>query len=1004
MTDDKKLTLGSRPPLGIKKTIEAGKVKQSFSHGRSKTVMVEVKKRRVLKRPGEEDLDTEMEILEGQTEHQQDTAEAVSAPEPAPAPEPVAAQPEPVATEPEPVREPVAAAPEPAPAPEPKPEAAPAPVAAAPEPEPAPPPAPQPVAEARPAAPAAAPTPAPAAPKTEQPQGRDARDNRSDNRGGQRQGQGGRDGGRGPQQGRDGGRGPQGRGAQPQRRGGSSGGPISDLDRLTRQERVQAALRQAEEERMRALEEQRRRADAEREASIQAEKDAREAKRRAEEEAARLAAEEAKRKEEEAKRKAAQPKPAAAERGAGDRGAPDRSAPAAAPADGAARPAKARPALDDEEGRRGPAGATKRKPEAPKVARPRSDERRQSGKLTVVRALNDDDSVRVRSMAALKRAREKEKRLHTSQGPAAKQVREVVVPETITVQELANRMAERGSDVIKALFKMGMVVTLNQSIDQDTAELIVTDFGHTVKRVAESDVEIGLTGGEDAPESLKARPPVVTIMGHVDHGKTSLLDALRGTDVVQGEAGGITQHIGAYQVTLKGGEKISFLDTPGHEAFTEMRARGANVTDIVILVVAADDGLMPQTIEAINHTKAAGVPMIVAINKVDKPQANPGKVREMLLNHNVQVEAFGGDVQDVEVSALKRIGLDELTEKILLQSELLELKANPDRPAEGTVIEAKLDKGRGPVATVLVSRGTLRVGDIFVVGAEWGKVRALVDDKGRQVKQAGPSQPVEILGISGVPGAGDSFSVVENEARAREVAEYRATLAQRKRQAVAPTTLESMFSALKANKAQEFPVVIKADVHGSVEAISQAVSKLSTDEIKTRVLHAAVGGITESDVTLAKASNAPIVGFNVRANAKAREVAERDGVVLKYYDIIYDLIDDMKAAMAGQLGPEMVENVVGRAEVRDVFQAGKAGRAAGLIVREGNLRRNLKARILRDDVIVYTGGLSSLRRFKDDVNEVRAGMECGVTLENFQDIKVGDIIEAYEIEQRERTL
>src|SRR5690606_1072185 len=479
---------------------------------------------------------------------------------------------------------------------------------------------------------------------------------------------------------------------------------------------------------------------------------------------------------------------------------------------------------------------------------------------------------------------------------------------------------------------------------------------------------------------------------------------LRGTDVVAGEAGGITQHIGAYQVQMKNGEKITFLDTPGHEAFTSMRLRGANVTDIVILVVAADDGLMPQTIEAINHTKAADVPMIVASNKAAKPTASPAKVREMLLNHNVQVEAFGGEVQDVEVSALKGIGLDELTEKVLLQAELLELKANPDRSAEGTVIEAKLDRGRGPVATILVSRGTLKVGDIFVVGAEWGKVRALIDDKGRQVKEAGPSQPVEVLGISGVPGAGDSFSVVESEARAREVAEYRATLAQRKRQAVAPTTLESMFSALKASKAQEFPVVVKADVHGSVEAITQVITKLSTDEIKARVLHGAVGGITESDVTLAKASNAPIVGFNVRANAKAREVAERDGVVIKYYDIIYDLVDDMKAAMAGQLGPEMVENVVGRAEVREVFSAGKAGKAAGLIVREGTLRRNLKARILRDDVIVYNGALSSLRRFKDDVNEVRAGLECGVTLENFQDIKVGDMIEAYEIEQRERTL
>ncbi|MEX6724772.1 translation initiation factor IF-2 [Parapedomonas caeni] len=897
MNDDKKLTLGSRPPLGIKKTIEAGKVKQSFSHGRSKTVMVEVKKRRVLGKAESAEVETP-------------APEPVAPPPPAAPMAPVVEAPKPVAP---PAPPPVVESAPPPPPPEPvQPAAAPAPAAAAP-------------------APAAKPAPAPAPAPARRPIA-----------------------------------------------------PITGEDRLTRQERVQAAIRQAEEERMRALEEQRRRTDLEREAALAAEREAREAKRRAGEEEAAAAEAEA----------------------AATQAAPASDAETEARAPGAeARPVKLKADAEEDDAERArPGQPAKRKPEVHKPARVKGDERRQSGKLTVVRALEDEDSVRVRSMAALKRAREKERRSHMMPGQAAKQVREVVVPETITVQELANRMAERASDVIKALFKMGVVATLNQSIDQDTAELIVTDFGHMVKRVAESDVEIGLTGGEDVEGDLQPRPPVVTIMGHVDHGKTSLLDALRGTDVVAGEAGGITQHIGAYQVTVKSGDKITFLDTPGHEAFTEMRARGANVTDIVILVVAADDGLMPQTIEAINHTKAAGVPMIVAINKMDKPGANPAKVREALLQHDVQVEAFGGEVQDVEVSALKKLGLDELIEKILLQAEILELKANPDRPGEGTVIEAKLDKGRGPLATVLVSRGTVKVGDIFVVGAEWGKVRALVDDKGRQIKSAGPSQPVEVLGLSGVPGAGDAFSVVESEARAREVAAYRQTLAQRKRQTVAPTSLESMFSALKASKAKEFPVVIKADVHGSVEAISQAVNKLSTEEIKARVLHAAVGGITESDVTLAKASNAPIVGFNVRANAKAREVAERDGVVLKYYNIIYDLVDDMKAAMAGQLGPEMVENVVGRAEVREVFQAGKAGKAAGLIVREGNLKRNLKARILRDDVIVYDGSLSSLRRFKDDVNDVRAGLECGVTLENFQDIKVGDMIEAYEIEQRERTL
>ncbi len=637
--------------------------------------------------------------------------------------------------------------------------------------------------------------------------------------------------------------------------------------------------------------------------------------------------------------------------------------------------------------------------------RDRKGDERRGGKLTVNRALGDDGA-RSRSLAALKRAREKEKRGFGGPREAqAKQVRDVQVPDAITVQELANRMAEKGADLVKTLFKLGMPVTMTQTIDQDTAELLVTEFGHNIVRVSDSDIDLALDTTEDAVESLKPRPPVVTIMGHVDHGKTSLLDALRGTDVVRGEAGGITQHIGAYQVTLKDKSKITFLDTPGHEAFTQMRARGADITDIVVLVVAADDGLMPQTIEAINHTKAAGVPMIVAINKIDKHEANAQKVRERLLSEEVVVEEMGGDVQDVEVSALKKTGLETLIEKIQLQAEILELAANPDRPAEGTVIEAKLDKGRGPVATVLVNRGTLKIGDIFVVGAESGKVRALVDDKGRQLKEAGPSMPVEVLGLSGVPSAGDPLQVVENEARAREVAEYRQSVLTQKRTTTAPASLESMFSALKANAAIEYPLVVKADTQGTVEAIVASINKISTDLIKARVLHSGVGGITESDVTLAGASGAPIIGFNVRANSKAREIAERQKVALKYYDVIYDLIDEIRAGMAGELGPEAFETVVGRAEIRDVFSAGKHGKAAGLLVVEGAIRKALKARITRNDVIIYQGEIASLRRFKDDVPEVRAGLECGVTFtQNFVDIRAGDYLETFEVEMRERTL
>jgi translation initiation factor IF-2 len=635
----------------------------------------------------------------------------------------------------------------------------------------------------------------------------------------------------------------------------------------------------------------------------------------------------------------------------------------------------------------------------------RDDQRRRGGKLSVKTAFNEDEGARARSLAALKRAREKERRAHFAgqNQPREKQVRDVVVPEAITVQELANRMAEKGADLVKALFNLGMMVTVNQTIDQDTAELLVEEFGHNITRVSESDVDIDTSVDVDADESLEPRPPVVTIMGHVDHGKTSLLDALRGTDVVKGEAGGITQHIGAYQIKTKGGELVTFLDTPGHEAFSEMRARGANVTDIVVLVVAADDGIMPQTIEAINHTKAAGVPMIVALTKADKPEANPQKIRERLLEHEVIVEEMSGDVQDVEVSAKTGAGLDELIEKILLQAELLELKANPGRDAEATVIEAQLDKGRGPVATVLVTRGTLKRGDVFVVGTESGRVRALVDDKGKQVKEAGPSVPVEVLGLGGVPMAGDQLTVVENEARAREVAAYRQEKATEKRTALAPTNFDTMFTNLQTNVV-EYPVVVKADVQGSVEAIVTALHNLSNDEIKVRVLHAGVGAITESDVTLAAASGAPIVGFNVRPNPKARELVARNKTRMMYYDVIYHLTEEIGKEMAGVLGPLKIENVMGRAEVKQVFPAGKRDKAAGLLVTEGAIRKGLFARLTREDVIVSATTIQSLRRFKDDVDEVRAGLECGVVLADTNDIQPGDNLEVFEVEERERTL
>ena len=658
-----------------------------------------------------------------------------------------------------------------------------------------------------------------------------------------------------------------------------------------------------------------------------------------------------------------------------------------------------------------PVAAPKRpEPVIKKIAHPRDkggDQRRHAGKLTVSKALNEDEGARARSLAALKRAREKEKRAHFSgqSQTREKQVREVIVPESISVQELANRMAEKVSDLVKSLFKMGQPSTSGDIIDADTAELLVEEFGHTILRVAESDVDIDIADDVDAEDTLLPRPPVVAIMGHVDHGKTSLLDALRGTDVVRGEAGGITQHIGAYQIKTKKGELVTFLDTPGHEAFTEMRQRGANVTDVVVLVVAGDDGIMPQTIEAINHTKAAGVPMIVAITKSDRPEYNPQKIRERLLEHEVVVEAMSGDVQDVELSAKTGAGLDDLIEKILLQAELLELKANPDRSAEATVIEAKLDKGKGPLATVLINRGTLKVGDILVVGSLSGRVRAMLDDKGRQIKAAPPSLPVEVLGLGGVPMAGDTLTVVENESRAREVASYRQEKATAKRTTSAPATIENMFSALTAkNTVIEYPVVIRADVQGSTEAIVNALNKLSNDEIKVRVLQSGVGAITESDVSLAQASGAPIVGFNVRPNAKAREMIERQKVTLKYFDVIYHLTEEIAKEMAGIWGPERIEHVVGRAEVKDVFTSGKRDKAAGLLVLEGGIKKGLFARLTRQDVIISKTTIASLRRFKDDVPEVRTGLECGVVLQDTNDIKAGDMLEVFEVEERERTL
>ncbi len=630
--------------------------------------------------------------------------------------------------------------------------------------------------------------------------------------------------------------------------------------------------------------------------------------------------------------------------------------------------------------------------------------RRRSGKLTIANALNDDE--RQRSLASVRRAREREKQARQQhRGGETRVLREVIIPETITVQELAARMAMRAVDLVREMMKDGEMVMASDVIDADTAQLIAEDLGHAVKRVAESDVEEGLGGGADIDADMEPRPPVVTIMGHVDHGKTSLLDAMRQTDVVGGEAGGITQHIGAYQVVLGGERKITFLDTPGHAAFTQMRARGAQVTDIIILVVAADDSIMPQTVEAISHAKAAGVPIIVAINKIDKPDADANKVRTDLLQYELQVESMGGDIQDVEVSALKKTNLDGLQEAILLQAELLELKANPNRAAEGAVVEARLDKGRGAVATFLVERGTLKRGDIMVAGAKWGKVRALTDDKGKQIKGAGPAYPVEVLGLNGVPEAGDTFYVVETEARAREVAEFRErTRREADGSKSSGTSLEQMMAQLQDAEIKDLPVVIKGDVQGSVEAIVNALEKMSTDEVRVKVLLKGVGGISEGDVILAGASKAAVVGFNVRANKQAREDAERNGVEIRYYSVIYDLIDDIKGVLSGMLEPELRETFLGNAEILEVFNITKHGKVAGCRVTEGQVKRGARVRLIRDNVVIHEGELSQLKRFKDDVNEVPMGQECGMSFANYEDMKAGDVIECFTVEKISRTL
>ena len=780
--------------------------------------------------------------------------------------------------------------------------------------------------------------------------------------------------------------------------GGKSG--LSDAERDARQKALEAAkVRDVEQDRI-----------AQEEAAKRAQEEI-ERKKREAEEAARLALEEAERQQreiEEAKRLAAEAAAEADAAQAAEEKSSGTSRSAAQRANAQRVPPKTdRQQMEAEEARGRVDARGKKSAKPARGAARQGDDRRLRGKLTITNAF--DDQQRQRSLASLRRKRERERARASGVVQAReKLVREVVIPESITIQELANRMTERAVDVIKFLMKQGDMHKMNDIVDADTAELIVEEFGHTPKRVSEADVEEGFIGTDDDEGDLLPRAPVVTIMGHVDHGKTSLLDAIRETNVVSGEAGGITQHIGAYQVSTQDGHKITFIDTPGHEAFSAMRARGAGVTDIVVLVVAADDGVMPQTVEAINHAKAAEVPLIVAINKIDRPNADPNRVRTDLLQHEVIVESMSGETLEFEVSALEKLNLDKLLEGIALQAELLDLRANPDRSAEGVVVEAKLERGRGPVGTVLIQRGTLAVGNIVVAGSAWGRVRALIDDHGENVATAGPSVPVEVLGFNSAPAAGDQFAVVESEARAREITEYRE---RKRRDALGASassgpvrSLEDMMSQLQEAGKQEFPLLIKGDVQGSVEAINGALTKLGTDEVAAQIVHSGVGGITESDISLAAASGAVVMGFNVRANVQASQAAEREGVEIRYYNIIYDLVDDVKNAMSGLLAPTIRENFLGNAEILEVFNISKVGKVAGCRISEGKVERGASVRLIRDNVVIHEGKLSTLKRFKDEVREVAVGQECGMAFENYQDMRPGDVIECFNQESVERSL
>ncbi len=1046
---DKTLHPAPGKTLTLKRPVEQGTVRQSFSHGRSKAVVVEKVKRRVIG-PGETAAPSAAPSTPA-------TSPAAAAPRPV-APTAAAPAPRPAAPTPAPAAAPVAAAPavEAAPAPVDVKAAAPvaAPAAAAPAPVEAAPAAAAaptaaapaaPVAAAPVEAPPAAATPAPAAPvaapaapvaakapdsrpvpsaprpaatsssgSTSRPSGAPQRPGAPQRAGSGPAGGQNRSGpGSNTQRpGASGGERRPGAGGPPARPGANRpGGSGVVLRTLTDEERnmrasalADARVREGEEKRMaeeRRIAEDEARRRAERERAERAERDAAEARKR-EEESRRANDDESKRRAEQEARKRF--------------GEDGRPAAGAAPAAGAtARPltprapgapgAPATTTTEEDDRRPARRGATPVRPVAPVKLPKGPGGEKHRGRLTLVTAQSGEEE-RQRSVASFRR-RTQRMTGHRAQESKEKITREVVLPETITIQELANRMSERAVDVIRMLMKQGQMVKITDVIDADTAELIAVELGHTVRRVSESDVEEGLFDTADAPENLLPRPAVVTIMGHVDHGKTSLLDALRKTTVVSGEAGGITQHIGAYQVTAPSGSKITFIDTPGHAAFTAMRARGAKVTDIVVLVVAADDGVMPQTIEAINHARAAKVPLIVAINKIDKPDAKPERVRSELLQYEVQVESMGGETLEVEVSATKQINLDKLLEMIALQSELLDLRANPDRPAEGTVVEAKLDRGRGPVATVLVQRGTLKVGDVVVAGAEFGRVRALITDTGANTNTAGPSLPVEVLGFSGTPEAGDRLAVVESEARAREITDYRQRQKREKAAARSATirgSLEQMMSQVRSTGRKEFPLIIKGDVSGSVEAIIGALEKVGNEEVQARIIHSGAGGINESDVTLAETSGAAIIGFNVRANKEARDAAERAGVEIRYYNIIYDLVDDVKKAMSGLLAPITRETMLGNALILEIFAVSKVGKVAGCRVTDGTVERGQHVRLIRDNVVIHEGKLATLNRFKDAVKEVVAGQECGMSFEGYQDMRAGDVIECYRVEIVQRSL